>query len=295
MQQLLSHHTQAIDLKAILSTPAQFKAAGITDGNCSLASFNRRDFYKISLVLSGSSRLTYADKEIEISKPALVFTSPTIAYSWEALDDDKSGYFCVFTPKFLEINSPVENLQESRLYKAGGSPVYFLDKAQVKHLTGMFLSIIKEADNEYIYKFELICNYVNLILHEAMKMQPAVADAHAPNAAYRITKTFFNLLESQFPVDSPAVPVKYKKAGDYADALSVHVNHLNAAVHDITGKSTTAHLNERIIVEAKSLLLHTNWNISEIAFSLGFEYPTYFNNFFKKNTGTFPKAIRQSL
>ena len=295
MQQLISDRSQVVDLKAILTTPAQFKVAGINDGNCSLASFNRRDFYKISLVLSGSSRLIYADKEIEITKPALVFTSPAVAYSWEALDDNKSGYFCVFTAKFLEINSPIESLQESRLYKAGGSPVYFLDAAQVKHLTGMFISIIKEAENEYVYKFELIRNYINLILHEAIKMQPAVAVSYSPNAAYRITKTFFKLLESQFPVDSPAVSVRYKKASDYADALSIHVNHLNAAVHDITGKSTTAHLNERIINEAKSLLIHTDWNIAEIAFSLGFEYPTYFNNFFKKNTGTFPTAMRHSL
>ncbi len=295
MLQVISNQPQIADRRVIYSTPAQFKVAGINDGNCSLASFNRRDFYKISLVLSGGSRLIYADKEIEITKPALVFTSPTVAYSWEALDDDKSGYFCVFTDKFLELNSHIESLKESRLFKAGGSPVYFLDDVQVKHLVSLFLLISKEAENEYVYKFELIRNYVNLILHEAIKMQPAVACVNSPNAACRITKTFFNLLESQFPVDLPAVPMKYKKAGDYADALSVHVNHLNAAVQEVTGKSTTTHLNERIITEAKSLLVHTDWNVSEIAFSLGFEYPTYFNNFFKKNTGTFPRAMRQSL
>lgn len=52
------------------------------------------------------------------------------------------------------------------------------------------------------------------------------------------------------------------------------------------------HIAERIFSEAKALLQHTDWNISEVAYALGFEYPTYFNNFFKKRSGTTPKAIR---
>ena len=73
---------------------------------------------------------------------------------------------------------------------------------------------------------------------------------------------------------------------------SVHVNHLNRAVREVTGKTTTLHLKERIVAEAKALLLHTAWNISEISHSLGYEYPTYFNNFFKKQTGIAPNSFR---
>ena len=58
------------------------------------------------------------------------------------------------------------------------------------------------------------------------------------------------------------------------------------------GKSTTTHITERIVSEAKALLQHTAWNIADIAYALGFEYATYFNNFFKKLTGTNPKALR---
>ena len=86
-----------------------------------------------------------------------------------------------------------------------------------------------------------------------------------------------------------------KKAGDYAARMAVHVNHLNAAVHGVTGKSTTTHINERIIKEAKSLLVHTNWSVAEIAYSLGFEYASYFNNFFKKQLGITPLAFRKIL
>jgi AraC-like DNA-binding protein len=40
--------------------------------------------------------------------------------------------------------------------------------------------------------------------------------------------------------------------------------------------------------------LHTDWGVGEIAYSLGFEYPTYFNNFFKKHTGTTPLTFRRA-
>ena len=77
--------------------------------------------------------------------------------------------------------------------------------------------------------------------------------------------------------------------------MSVHVNHLNAAVQEVTGKATTVHINEKLIAEAKFLLAHTDYNVAEIAYSPGFEYPSYFNNFFKKNTHITPKAYRKSL
>lgn len=58
------------------------------------------------------------------------------------------------------------------------------------------------------------------------------------------------------------------------------------------GKSTTTHIGERIATEAKALLLHTDWNVADIAYVLVFEYPTYFNNFFKRITGTNPMSLR---
>lgn len=88
--------------------------------------------------------------------------------------------------------------------------------------------------------------------------------------------------------------MRLKTAQDYAQNLNVHANYLNRSVKEVTGKSTTTHISERIITEAKALLQHTDWNIAEIAHALGFEYPTYFNNFFKKLTGTNPKTLRET-
>jgi AraC family transcriptional activator of pobA len=74
--------------------------------------------------------------------------------------------------------------------------------------------------------------------------------------------------------------------------LTIHVNHLNRALKETTQKTTSEIIAERILQEAKILLKHTDWNISEIAYSLGFEEPTHFNNFFKKNIQLTPRQFR---
>jgi AraC family transcriptional activator of pobA len=63
------------------------------------------------------------------------------------------------------------------------------------------------------------------------------------------------------------------------------------AVKVTPGKSTITHISERIANEAKASLLHTDWNVADIAYALGFEYPMYFNNFFKRSTGTNPTSL----
>jgi AraC family transcriptional regulator, transcriptional activator of pobA len=86
--------------------------------------------------------------------------------------------------------------------------------------------------------------------------------------------------------------LKLKSASNFAHQLSVHTNHLNRAVKEITGKNTTEHISARILIEANQLLIHTDWPVAEIAYCLRFEYSAYFDIFFKKSTGITPKEAR---
>jgi AraC-like DNA-binding protein len=294
MTQLKAVEKRVSGAAGVQADPAQFRVSAISEDKCKLTSYNRRDFYKITLILKGDSQLFYTNREIAINKPALVFTNPLVPFSWESGEKEHAGYFCVFTDEFLRAGNVMESFQESSLFTTGSDPVYLLDKMQVSYLTSIFSRMREEIDSEYIYKYELIRNQLNLLVHEAVKMQPAVASFTPHNAAARIAKLFLGLLEKQFPVDSPQYNLQLKKAGDFAAELAVHVNHLNAAVQEVTGKSTTTHINERILAEAKSLLKHTDWSIADIAFSLGFEYASYFNNFFKKHTGITPMKSRNN-
>lgn len=275
----------------------EVKVASISEARCSLSSYNRRDFFKVTLLLHGTSELNYSNRSYAITKPALVFTNRIVPYSWDLVEGtvEPSGFFCVFTESFLQSGIRMESLKDSVLYKAGGNPVYFLDDDQMHYLTHVFTRMRQDVASDYIHKYDLLRNQLSLIIHEAIKMQPAGARSEPANAAARIAKLFLDLLDHQFPVASPLHEPTLKKAGDYANKLAVHVNHLNAALHQVTGKSTTTHINDRLLRESKALLAHTTWSIADIAYSLGFEYPSYFNNFFKKHTGTTPLAFRKTL
>ncbi|MBS1780730.1 MAG: AraC family transcriptional regulator [Bacteroidetes bacterium] len=263
-----------------------------TSGTTVLIPYNRRDYYKIWLTV-GDSKIHYADKSIDITQPALILSNPLVPYSFESDTEGRWGYMCIFTEEFMKENDRIKSIQQSTLFKPGSDKVFFLNDEQLKSVCNIYENILQELSSDYTYKYDAIRNYINLLIHETMKLQPTISASAHPNASTRIASLFIELLERQFPIDSPDRELKLRKANDYAESLSVHVNHLNHAVKEITGKSTSIHISERIINEAKALLKHTDWNIATIAYSLGFEYPTYFNNFFKKNTGVTPLSLRR--
>ena len=171
------------------------------------------------------------------------------------------------------------------------SSYHGIDK-QDAHVSQIFEKMADEINSDYQFKYDLLRNYTMELIHYALKMQPSESLYQHPNANSRITSVFTELLERQFPIESPSQRFTLRSANDFANKLSVHVNHLNRAIRETTGKTTTHHIAERITSEAMALLKHTNWNIAEISYSLGFEEPAHFNNFFKKHTSQTPSSFR---
>jgi AraC family transcriptional activator of pobA len=284
-------------ITALKESPGQFRVATIGADKCTLESYNRRDFYKISLVTKGwpPCQLCYGSLEpIEIDKPALVLLNPIIPHSWIVPERtvQTEGYFCVFDDQFTNAGSQLKALA-NRLFTAQASPVYFPDKAELIFLEALFERMHLVMETNYIDKDDLFRSHLSLIFHEAIQM--GRAENIADNRISRIATAFAGLLRGQFPLDLPLQPIKLKKASDFADRLAIHVNHLNMAVQKATGKSTTRHISEQLFAEAKSLLGYTSYNIAEIADGLGFEYQSYFNRFFKKHAGVTPSDFRKNF
>lgn len=253
--------------------------------------YSRRDYYKVTLIL-GEGRLEYNDRVIYVNRPALLFTSPLVPYSWRSVSEKQDGWFCIFNESF--VRQRAEMLAELPMFQLAGEKLFFLNRQQTKELSSIFRKMMAENEDNYPYKQDLLRNYLHLVIHFALKMQPVVEADKPVNAASRITSQFLELLERQFPIDSLQNKLLLTSANDFANQLSVHTNHLNRAVKEITGKTTTDHIAARIIIEANELLAHSDWPVAEIAYCLGFEYPAYFNNFFKKATGRTPKEARLS-
>lgn len=253
--------------------------------------YSRKDFYKVNIT-TGKFIFHYADRSFETEGTFLFFGNPHVPYSCDLIAPKHSGYTCVFSEGFLKLGDRSESILQSPLFKLGGTPIIKLGKVQKAFVNDIFKKMLEEQDTDYAYKDDLIRNYIHLVIHEALKVQPSEEFAKNINASTRIASVFLELLERQFPIENKEQPLALRSAQDFAKDLSLHVNYLNSSVKEVTGKSTTGHIADRIISEAKALLQHTDWSISEIAYALGFEYPTYFNNFFKKKTGKIPKAIR---
>ncbi|MFC6100205.1 helix-turn-helix domain-containing protein [Olivibacter domesticus] len=257
----------------------------------SVMPYNKRAYYKISLI-QGKNRAEYADKVIDIQKSALLFATPRVPYHWVPEDENQTGYFCVFTDEFLIRNKSGVVLEDLPIFQPGGFPIFQVTNEQVEELTSIFMKMNKELSSDYVYKYDLLRNYVLEIIHYGQKLQPAGALHPTHNAASRVTSLFIELLERQFPIESPQQRLHLRAAKDYADRLAIHVNYLNKVLKENTGKTTTSIISNRITQEAKILLKQTDWNISEIAYSLGFEEVAHFSNFFRKQTTFSPNSFR---
>ena len=257
-----------------------------------LTQIHRADFYKVSLIL-GTGRLHTEDKIIEVTGKALVFYNPSVPHLWESISEKQEGYFCLFNNHFIAPTLTNNNFRSSPLFNTNLNPVFHLTKEQANDLSFIFKKMMDEVDTDYVKKYEVLEHYLHLLIHEAHKMQEdnSTTEKYA-NASSRISSQFIELLERQFPVDSTEQSLKLKTAHDFADSLSIHVNHLNRAVKEITGKSTSEIISARIANEAQALLKHTDNTVAEIAYSLGFEHPSNFNIFFKKQTKKTPGMLR---
>lgn len=284
MSRSLSTYNSELKLKG-------FNAFQIESDGAETRIYSRKDFYKICLS-TGKSSINYSDKSYLHEGTILFFGNPNIPYSWETISPEYSGYTCLFSEDFFNKSERTDSLLQSPLFRLDGTPILQINEEQRLHLNSIFEKMISEQDSDYAFKDDLIRNYIHLIFHEAMKMKPSEDYNHSKSGAERLTSVFMELLERQFPIETADRPLSLRTPKDYAENLSVHVNYLNRVVKQVTGKTTTEHISERVITEARAILHHTSWNIAEIGYALGFEYPSYFNNFFKKQTGTSPSIVR---
>ncbi|WP_120259196.1 AraC family transcriptional regulator [Sphingobacterium detergens] len=100
----------------------------------------------------------------------------------------------------------------------------------------------------------------------------------------RINKAFFLSLEQNFRA--------LKRPAEYAAQFNISVSYLNESVKNVTGFSVSHHIQQRVILEAKRLLYHSDKSVKEIAFELGYEDYPYFSRLFTKISGMSAKVFR---
>lgn len=253
--------------------------------------YNRRTYYKISLI-NGKNHVEYADKVLDIEDHAVLFATPKIPYRYIPADRNQAGHFCVFTPDFMPKSKTGFALDKLPIFSPQSDFVFAITASQYDDINSIFRKMHVEITSDYNFKYDLLRNYVLELIHYGQKLKPVEPSQTHINASTRIFSLFIELLERQFPIENTTQILQLRTAKDFADTLKVHVNHLNKVLKETTGKTTTEIIASRVSQEAKILLKQTSWNISEIAFSLGFEEVAHFSNFFKKQTRVSPLAFR---
>ncbi|MEO6282898.1 MAG: helix-turn-helix domain-containing protein [Dyadobacter sp.] len=262
------------------------------DQGFSCLPYNQKGLFKIS-IHHGANRIYYADKVVEMKERAILFSRPNMVYHFEPLGEQYSGYICVFTEKFFD---QFVNINDYPLFKPGVSPLTEISDSQMEAFVEVFEKMELEHGLDFTYKHDTIRVLVLQLILDTLKLRPNPdLRSRESNSAMRLSHHFKELLEGQFPILSPGYKMLLRHPAEFADALFVHVNHLNRSLKEVTEKTTSQLIADRIFLEAKLLLQNTDWNINEIAWCLGFEDLAHFIKFFKKNAGTTPSGMRKVL
>lgn len=260
--------------------------------NGNTKNYSRRDYYKVSIV-SGHSKIHYADRCIEVTDHALVFTNPLVPYHWERISEQQTGFICLFTEAFF---SQFAAIREYPVFQSAEQAVILLSTDERDLYSAAFTKMYTELQGSYRYKYDLLRGLLMEVIHGAQKKQPEAGVLLTDTGAYdRITALFIELLERQFPIEQGNERIKIITPSAFAAQLNIHVNHLNKVLKETTSQTTTQFIDARLVQEAKVLLKHTNLSIKEIAWALGYEEPNHFSTFFKSRTGVTPKQFRQPV
>ncbi|RXJ86503.1 AraC family transcriptional regulator [Arcobacter sp. CECT 8985] len=253
--------------------------------------FGRRDFFKISL-LKGKMKIHYSEKTIQSDKYVLLISDPLVPYSWETLEENLGGYYCIFSKDFFFDSM---DIRKYPLFKLDAKKAFILTEQNVLEIENIYERMFKEIESTYIYKYDVLRNLVLELIHYTMRLDPKFLSNKSADTNINITTKFNEILQRQFPIESPYQRVELKAPSDFSSILNIHTNHLNKTLKSTTGKTTSQIIANRFAQEAIALLKHTSWTISDIAYALKFEETSHFISFFKKHFKQTPKKFRDSI
>lgn len=237
---------------------------------------HKHDAYFEVIYLSEGAGFHWIDTDkFQITPPVVFFLSGQLHY-WEMTEIPK-GYVMLFREDFFDKKDLV------KLVRSLEDTVY-VNPLKEDNLEFIFREMEKEYRNPSSNSAELIQGYlqvalVKLVRHQDQANVPVVSGGH------EIFRKFQHFIQQ-------ANPVSNLKVNQAAEHLGLSPQNLNAICRKVSGKSASALIIEQVILEAKRFLIHSDKNISEIAFALNFTDPSHFIKYFKRTVGETPQGFR---
>jgi len=257
----------------------------VLNGSDLVHDLHRHDFYFVLAVQQGSGMHEIDFIQYPVQDNTVFILRPGQVHKLE-LKADTTGFLLEFDLSFYQ---PKNTIAEHRWKKASGKNFCEVEAARFTKLHTYLASIFREYSLKQEGYIEAVKANLDLFFLEYIR-QSKHPNSIAKSESGYIQERFeelVRLLETNI--------VSKKNVSDYAGLLSLSAYQLNSIVKTSVGKTVSDLINEQIVLEAKRHLIATPAQVKEIADSLGYEDPSYFIRFFKKQTGQSPDTFRKNF
>ncbi len=255
-----------------------------SDGGVDVA--HRHDYYTLLFVQRAEGYHTIDYEQFMFGERQVHFVSPGQVHQ-VALSDRPRGLVLTFSRDFLiRYGIPQRFISDINLFQEiGHCPPLSLDEDSYQRLCRIVSDMQECQAHQLQYGQRAMAALLQLFLiycNNSLGMNVAQTDSEHKGVC--ILRDFKDLVEQRY--------ADWHMVKQYASEIHITPKHLSQTVKDLTGRVAKAHIQDRIILEAKRLLLHTDLSIKEIALLVGFEEPLHFSSFFKKGVGVSPSQFR---
>lgn len=256
---------------------------------------HRHNFYHLVLFTAGKGSFTVDFESFVVEPDTLYFMVPGQVHTWnfETIPD---GYIVNFSADFFH-SLLLDPDYMRRFSFAGGIAADQVIRME-NPFRGKILALLQEMDvysnssemKNLDFVRTMLLHFLFLLDGQATGLSDSRQGkdwSGRPSAANRraLLRDFRGLIEKHFREE------KFPKF--YADKLHVSPNHLNTVCRTYLGKQAGELIRERIVLEAKRMLINPQTTISSIAYDLNFSDNSYFTKFFKKLEGNTPEEFRE--
>jgi AraC-like DNA-binding protein len=249
---------------------------------------HRHSYYHMLWMKSAHGKHMLDFETFEIKPHSVFFISPGQMHAWTSTVP-ATGYVINFSAEFLlQMYPRPEELAEFPFFHiANADSVLYLSPNQHIALSPLLEEMEQEFKDSGPWHQDIIRSCLLTLLTRLRRLhQPREAEAALPKN-YSLTKRFKLLIDQHY--------LEFESVQEYALALAVTDRRLNEAVKSTSGKTATQLIHDRILLEAKRLLIQSELGISEIAYRLNFDDPAYFSRFFKKHALVTPVEFKKKF
>jgi AraC family transcriptional activator of pobA len=247
---------------------------------------HKHDFYLTVLFTKGSGTHEIDFNSYPIKPGSVFLLNPGQTHHWE-LSDDIDGFIFFHSKSFYDMAFNGRSVNNFPFFfSTQNAPCVYLDENSKDKITSLFEEIVDEYQVLSLLKRQKIVSLIDITYIELSRLcvDENVSDNKKSNSYSLKFRELEQLIENDYQ--------KEKSPQYYASRLNISPKHLNRITKEMVGKTTSDLIIERVLLEAKRMLIHAKDSFTQIAYALGYEDYAYFSRTFKNKVGENPSAFQ---